>query len=170
MRKHWFAAIFAALLVIGAGTAIASIPNGSETEFSVADPAVSVIATGTTAVEGGTYSTGTTFFTVGSKSFTAAADGVCMVSLNGEVLGSSSIPKITYGIAQRVGGGSAEFVGQHGITALIGRFSENNDAAVLAKNELVPVVAGKTYTFGFGIEAASGSGTAFPVENYICFG
>lgn len=169
MRKHWFAAVFAALLVVGAGTAIASIPSGSGTSFSVSDPAVTVIASGNGA-EGGSYPTGTTFFTAGSESFTAAANGVCLVNVTGQVLRNTGEgAKVTYGIVEKVGG-SEEFVGQHGITTTLGRFTEPNDAASLAKNELVSVEAGKTYSFGFGIEAVSGSGVVYPVENYVCFG
>ena len=171
--KNWIAAIAAALMVVAAGTAIASTPDGEGSNFSVADPAVTVIASGSGG-EGGAYGTGTTLFAPvpgGSMTFTAATDGVCLVNLNGQLLrNSGSGAKAQYGIVQRLGEGKAEFVGSHGIATTQGDFSGANDAATLAKNELVPVEAGKTYTFGFGVEVASGTGTAYPVENYVCFG
>jgi hypothetical protein len=172
MRKHWFAAVFAALLVVGAGTAVASIPSGSETSFSVSDPAVTVIASGGGG-EGGSYSSGTTMFVPapgGAATFTAAADGVCLVNLNGQLLGVGRGAKAQYGVAQRIGSGKPEFVGYHSLTTTLGDFSGTDDAADLAKNELVPIEGGKTYTFGFGVEVAEGSGTAYPSENYVCFG
>lgn len=170
--RNWIAAISAALIVIGAGTALASIPSGSSTDFSVADPAVTVIASGGGG-EGGSYGSGTTMFVPapgGTATFTAAADGVCLVNLNGQLLGVGKGAKAQYGIAQRIGSGEPEFVGNHGLTTTLGDFSGTDDAATLAKNELVSVEKGKTYTFGFGVEVSEGSGTLYPSENYVCFG
>lgn len=162
-----------ALLVVCAGTAIASIPSGSGTHFSVQDRAVTIIASGSGG-EGGTYTSGTHFFVPAKEeamTFTAAANGECLVSLNGQVVASSGQgAKLQPGIAVRVSGGEPEFVGNHGFTTTRGDFSGTDDGATLTKNELIPVEAGKTYVIGWGIEVPSGAGTAFPLVNYVCFG
>lgn len=170
--KNWFAASLAALVVLCAGTAIASIPSGESTSFSVGDPAVTVISSGGPG-SGGSYSSGTTFFLEQPEAmtFTAAADGVCQVTLDGQVLSNSGEgAKITYGIAVKYGE-TSEFIGQHGITTTRGDFSGTDDAADLARTTLVPVKKGQTYTLGFGVTAPeSSSGTAYPNETYICYG
>lgn len=147
--KHWLAVIVAGLIVIGAGTALASIPDGESTDFAVGEPAVTVIASGGGGGAGGSYEAGTTFFMQQPETmtFTAASDGVCLVTLDGAVLrNSGNGAKVQYGVAVESGGSNPAFVGQHNITTTLGDFSGTNDAANLGRTVLVPVQAGQTYT------------------------
>jgi hypothetical protein len=173
--RQWFAAVLAGLLIVAGGTALASIPDGGSTDFSVSDPAVGVIASGGGGGAGGSYESGTTFFMEQPESMTvaAASDGVCLVTLDGQVLrNSGNGAKIQYGVAvETLGGEGPSFVGKSNITTTLGDFSGTNDAADLGRTALVPVKKGETYVFGFGVVApAVSSGTTYANQNYVCFG
>lgn len=161
--KNWIAAIVAALVVVGIGTAVASVPSGSETTFSVNDPAVTVLGSGQSVVEAGVnprceFTPGLTYCGEQLPSFHAVRDGVCQVQFDIAVIGA---PPVVYG----VGVNASKVFDESGVSTT----PNGNEEASVSRTRLVPVEAGKTYSFSPWIEG-SASASAYWSGDYVCFG
>jgi hypothetical protein len=175
--KHWFAAVLAALIVLVAGTAVASIPSGSSSSFSVGDPAVTAIGSGQTPGTGGaaevcSWSAEATTFCASPVTFTPAADATCMVStdlaLYGDPMGTveADLDQVSYGIAVEVEEESQQ-VDQNGVTSTPNATGEQT----VSRTRLIPVQAGIEYTFQPWVTShATSTGSAYWDLAFACFG
>lgn len=181
MKKSWLVSILAALFVIGAGTAIASVPSGSSTSFNVGDPAVTVIASGQNvntadpACEWG--SDELKYCYVSSLSFTPTVNAVCQVNLQETLFGyeTGSLATETgpgylavgYGIGERVEGTDTKASDENGVGATPNTLS----VATVSRSRLIPVEAGKTYAFEPWIKSYDNTtGRSYWDLDYVCFG
>lgn len=179
--KHWFAAIAAAVLVLAAGTALASIPSGSSTSFSVADPAVTILGSGQTPIVEGAEercewsSSGLTLCPISTPpvgpapAITPSADGICQVNLaavmNGEPAGFSHLDGVGYGIAVSVEGTPTDEFDAHGLTTTPTEAGEQS----VSRTRLVPVEAGVEYSFSPWFRGAGSPGVGYWDLSYVCF-
>lgn len=175
--KHWFAAVLAALFILAAGTAIASIPDGSSPGFDVQDPAVTAIGSGQTpgtegASEVCSWSAEATTFCASPVTFTPSADATCMVStdlaLYGDPMGTpeADLDQVSYGIAVEVEEESQQ-VDKNGVTTTPNAAGEQT----VSRTRLIPVQGGGEYTFQPWITShATAEGSAYWSLAFVCFG
>lgn len=179
MKKNWFIAILAGLLVAAGGTAIASIPSGSSTSFNAQDPAVTVVASGQNS---STYDPECTwganelkYCYVSSLAFTPAVNAVCQVNLQEALYGfrtgteetgyGAGYLDVTLGIGERVEGTDTQTSDEVGSTP------NYHSEQTLAWSRLIPVEAGKTYAFEPWIKSYdSTTGRSYWDLTYVCFG
>jgi hypothetical protein len=173
MKKSWFMAVLAALLVVCAGTAIASIPGGSNTSFNVQDPAVTVVSSGQTpgvsgASEACAWAKETTTFCKGEGlSFTPVSNGVCTVNFDAALIGNESkegsLNSVGYGVAVN----SANTADENGVTTT----PTNRGEQTVSRSRLVSVEAGVEYNLGIWLRSYEAStGTAYWDLDYVCYG
>lgn len=173
--KHWFAATLAALLVVIAGTAIASVPSGG-TSFNVDDPAVTAIGSGQTPnPEGGaeacSWEAGKlTLCSSSAPAFTPATDGVCQVSadmaLIGNPMGSGNLTNVAYGIAAEIEGTPTQVDKNEVITT-----PNSKGEQTVSRTRLVPVEAGAEYRFSTWLRSkGTSTGTSYWSMSFVCFG
>jgi len=175
--KHWFAAILAALIVVVAGSALASVPGGG-TNFVAQDPAVTAIASGQTPATGGGaeachWKAEEMVYCQGEGiTFTPASDATCLVGasigLVGEPMGEKAglLDGVEYGIGLHYEGADHQ-VDQNGLAAT----PSYQSYATMPRTRLVPVEAGKEYSLEVWIHSTAAShGTAYWYLSYVCFG
>lgn len=185
MRKHWFAAVFAALLVIGAGTAIASIPTGGTAAFNIQDPAVTVIAAGQSKITGtegnpncAWEAESRTYCPTPELTFTPSVDATCLLNGNLGFVGSpmgepERLNEVFYGWAVKTEGPLEEEF-QDTIVFdedKVGVMPAPKSLATMPRSRLIPVRAGVKTTFEPYIESAGSSfGVLYWDATYVCFG
>jgi hypothetical protein len=181
MKKNWFIAILAGLIVAAGGTAIASIPSGSGTSFNVQDPAVTVIASGQNSATDDPECTWAAnelkYCYVSSLAFTPAVSGVCQVNLQEALYGfktgtletgtGAGYLNVGYGIAERVEGTDTKASDENGVGSTPNYHSEQS----LSRSRLIPIEAGKTYAFEPWIKSyGSTTGRSYWDLTYVCYG
>lgn len=178
--KNWFAAVLAGVLVIVVGSAIASVPGGSNTNFNVADPAVTVIASGQSKISTAEGSPNChweaenlTFCPTSELTFTPKVDAICQVdgSLGfvGEPMAKEAglLDGVLYGIGLRTEGVDSIASDENRVGVTPNYLS----MATMHRTRLIPVKAGVEYVFEpYILSEGESTGTLYWDASYVCFG